>query len=110
MCKLTKFWGKPPKSSCLTYFQVALCRSNAGRIFGLFIEGMNTKKNRTGNISYKNDTNLKKFFKIACQTYFLKAYVFSSVAFLFYLTLVLEIRKRKKKREHLNQLCKEAER
>lgn len=37
------------------------------------------KTNKTGNINYKNDTDLKRAFKIACQNYFFKIYVFLSV-------------------------------
>lgn len=73
--------GKTHKSGCLTCFQVGFCERSAWSIFELFIEGKNTKRNKTGNINYKNDTDLKRVFKIACQNYFLKIYVFSSVCF-----------------------------
>lgn len=80
MFRLSKSW-KNSQIRLLDMFSSWLLWKECLKYIRIVYWGENTKKNKTGNINYKNDTDLKRVFKIACQNYFLKIYVFSSVCF-----------------------------
>lgn len=98
MCKLSKSW-KNSQIKLLDIFSNCLLWEECLKYIWIVYWGENTKKNRTGNINYKNDTDLKTVFKIACQNYFLKIYVFSSVSFSILLHGCFGNRGKKEKKE-----------
>lgn len=105
-CKLSKSW-KNSQIKLLDMFSSCLLWEECLKCIWIVYWGENTKKNRTGNINYKNDTDLKRVFKIACQNYFLKIYVFTSVCFSILFHGCFGNGKERKERDHPNQHCKE---